>query len=204
MFSFNESPEAVALLEDHLENTEWKVDFGPSMTARSVHWQNFSRNPTAGHILVQPRILAQMDTDYWHKLCTNPAQEVVDLLLDEYARYPDSPKFNWAYVARNPHPAMVDIMAENLWRIVPENMFHSSIWWLISANPGAMSIIEQNPDNVDYRGLCNNSSAGQLIQAALQDPTKAQQLRFDFLATNPVIFQSPLAFAGYQNPMSID
>lgn len=218
-FCENTAPEAIAMIEDDFERHDWKTmsHFPPDFCADASYRNRFylcdlCANPAAGHILCRPQLMSIFGIGDWNALCMNPAEEVVEFLLNEYARNPDSNRLNWAFVAANPHPDMVDLFAENLWRVekLYSAEYRSHAWMCLSGNPQprALALLDKHPDKIDYRGLSRNPAAEELIRAALvRDISSFENINkicFRSLAGNPVIFESPLVVTGYKNPMATD
>lgn len=196
--SYNSHPRAVDMIAEFLEThtvtqenlyINWETPGIPC-----VFWYALCHNRSAGHILSQPKYKPFFDVHLWNSLCHNSAQEVVDMILDEYARDPDSSNLRWSSLCMNQHPAIVDLVRQNMDR---------ADWHSISGNPAAIDLLESHPEKIDYEFLCENTAAEHLLKEAAMHPMRRQKLNYIFLARNPVIFQSPLARL-YKNPLSCD
>lgn len=112
----------------------------------NIYWYHLSRNPAAIKLIEENN-----DKINWFVLPQNP--EAMDLIKNNLD------KIIWNSLCINQNPEAIELIKNNLDKI------NSNGWEFLSLNPAAISILENNPENIRWYLLSENPEAIHLLEA---------------------------------------
>jgi hypothetical protein len=87
--------------------------------------------------------------------------EAVDML----ERHLD--KVNWDELSGNPDPKAINLLENNMKNHPDKPEYSREVWDILSGNPAAVHILEENPGKIDWDWLSENEKAIRLIEENL-------------------------------------
>ncbi len=185
--ALSRNPYVIDLLKDNLDKISWywlSQNSGAiellENNLDNVNWMQLSRNPNAIHILEK-----NLDKVDWHSLSSNPnaihileknwdkinrssiygnenAIKIIEKLMDNYEK--DMQKCFLLYRSY-PLPIRWDMLSSNPNAIhLLEQNFHEVSWSDLSSNPSAIHLLENNMDKIDWFALSANPNAIHLLE----------------------------------------
>ena len=106
-------------------------------------------------------------------------------------------KINWFNLSENPngfeilkdYPEKIDFFylcsntSSEAIRLLRSNLDKPLNWSALSENPAAVSILEENIENIDWETLCENPNAINLLEQ------NKDKIDYRYLLTNPSVFE---------------
>lgn len=174
---------------DHLQAVEFELSKNPSAyewlleNPEYIDAEGIMFNPKATDLRrqtyrVNPYMLQEsLSGSLWDDMCKGDF--AVDIVKDRYRKNRKFQMFAWSYIAEN--PAMIEIIEQELKQPDPQ-----VIWEDICRNPGAMNILKNNMDKIEWVNLALNRNPEALKMSIERYRETEDPMILESLHSNPL------------------